>query len=128
MPAIPKPYPLPKICEENGFYATKQRSYNMSQSNAPDFPYQFDIPIYFMMGVYDLHYGPAKEYLEALNAPKKQISALNTVVISPCSRNRDDFWSPWSMGFWRGRKNTGRQISAGTKISARRKEDIGEEV
>lgn len=43
MSAIPKPYPLPKFtvprfCGENGFYATKQRSYNMSQSNAPDFP------------------------------------------------------------------------------------------
>lgn len=45
----------------------------LSQSNAPDFPYQFDIPISFMMGVHDLHtpYGPAKEYLEALSSPKK---------------------------------------------------------
>lgn len=45
------------------------------------------------MGVYDLHtrFGPAKEYLEALNAPKKQILALNTVGISPCARNRAIF-------------------------------------
>ncbi|MCH6201984.1 very short patch repair endonuclease [Aquiflexum sp. LQ15W] len=40
-PAIPKPYPLPKItvpvfCEENGFYTTKQRSYNMSQIKGKD--------------------------------------------------------------------------------------------
>ncbi|EMS34337.1 hypothetical protein C943_03556 [Mariniradius saccharolyticus AK6] len=110
MTAIPKPYPLPKFtvpkfCGENGFYATKQRSYHMSQSNAPDFPYQFKIPIYFTMGVHDLHTpcGPAKEYLEALNAPKKQISALKTAGISPCARNRDDFWSPWSARYWRGR-------------------------
>ena len=35
------PYPLPKItvpvfCEENGFYTTKQRSYNMSQIKGKD--------------------------------------------------------------------------------------------
>lgn len=54
--------------------------------NASDLLYQFEIPIDFMMGVHDLHtpYGPEKEYLETLNAPKKQISAVTKFVI-PCT-------------------------------------------